>query len=156
MNISYLADNMELVPMLAEWSQSQWGYLSPERSLENHIEQFRKRNNRSEIPLTFIGFAGDTPVGMASLVECDMYTHSHLTPWLASVYVVRSHRNRGIGSALVNQVIETAGSIGYPTLYLWTPGKKTFYATRGWTLIETTTYRNEHADVMSFSISHEP
>jgi N-acetylglutamate synthase-like GNAT family acetyltransferase len=153
MNIEYLADSMEHVPVLAKWFQDQWGYLSPERSLEDRVQRLGERTNRTELPITFVALEGDEPVGSASLVECDMDTRSHLKPWLASVYVVPSYRNCGVGAELVGRVLDEANSHGFSTVYLWTPSKKTFYAKRGWSLMETTTYRNEHADVMSFSMT---
>ncbi len=149
LRIEYLADRPDCVRVLANWFHDQWGYLSPERNLDDRIEQLRKQTNRTQIPVTFVAFDGDDPVGSASLVESDMDTRPDLSPWLANVYVAISHRNRGIGAKLVNRVLDEADSYGFTTIYLWTPDKKSFYEKRGWTVMETTIYRNEHATVMS-------
>ena len=150
MKIEYLADCTEHVTVLAKWFQDEWGYLSPEIKLEDRTTRLHANANRKSIPMTFVAVEGKHPVGSASIVECDMDTHSHFKPWLASVYVASDHRNRGIGTKLVMRIIEEAKLHGFPILYLWTPKKEKFYAKRGWVLIERTTYKNENASVMEY------
>ncbi|PSP02598.1 MAG: hypothetical protein BRC47_07420 [Cyanobacteria bacterium QS_7_48_42] len=45
---------------------------------------FRQRLNRNSLPLTLVAFLDTLPVGSVSLVNCDLDSHSHLKPWLAS------------------------------------------------------------------------
>jgi GNAT superfamily N-acetyltransferase len=150
MKIEYLADCTEHVPVLAKWFHDEWGYLLPEIKLEDRKKRLYARANRKSIPIAFVAVGGKEPMGSASIVECDMDTHSHLKPWLSSVYVSSDYRNRGIGTKLVTRIIEEVKLHGFPILYLWTPKKEKFYAKRGWALIERTTYKNENASVMEY------
>jgi N-acetylglutamate synthase-like GNAT family acetyltransferase len=151
--IEYLADHLEHLPRLAEWFHAQWGYLSPGDTLEKRSGRLRQKAQREGIPVTFVALDRRRPVGSASLVVCDMDTRAHLTPWMASVYVDASFRNRGIGSALVKRVLEEASRQGAEQLYLWTPDRESFYRKRGWRLLERTRYRNENASVMEYALT---
>ncbi len=150
MRIEYLADYTEHIPTLAKWFHDEWGYLAPGRSLAEQMERVRMKANRGTMPMAFIALDGDTPIGSASLVECDMHSRSHLKPWLSSVFVAPSYRRRGVGTALVSRVVRAAKEQGFPLLYLWTPNEERFYAKRGWEVIERTEYKKENAVVMRY------
>ena len=151
MKIEYLADCIEHVPTLAGWFHDEWGYLEPERDLKERTNQLHEKANRDAIPVAFVSVDGNEPVGSAILVECDMDTRAHLKPWLSSVYVLPSYRRHGVGTALVNRVVEEAKQQGFSQLYLWTPKEEKFYARRGWQVIERTQYKNENAVIMVYS-----
>ena len=153
MKIDYLAEHIEHVPLLAKWFHDQWGYLSPGYTIEERTVRVRAKAQREAIPIAFIATDNGKPVGSASLVECDMDSHSHLTPWLSSVYVESSSREQGVGEALLSRVIQEAQQLGYLSLYLWTPSEEKFYSKRGWKTLEVTEYKNEHAVVMQYSLS---
>ena len=75
-----------------------------------------------------------------------------LSPWLASVYVTPEHRSRGIGTALVQRVIEEAVGLSVETLYLFTPDREGFYASLGWSVVERTEYRGQKVVIMALHI----
>lgn len=154
MKIEYLADHIEQVPVLAKWFHDQWGYLSPDRTLEERTKMLLGKANRGALPMAFVAMDCCKPVGSASLVECDMDSRSHLKPWMSSVYVEESSRTRGIGAALVSRVVLEAQQLGFSLLYLWTPNEEKFYGKRGWRMLERTTYKNETAVVMEYSLSY--
>jgi N-acetylglutamate synthase-like GNAT family acetyltransferase len=81
-----------------------------------------------------------------------METRMNLSPWLAGVFVSPEQRRRGIGSALVQRVIEEATGLGVQRLYLYTPSAQQFYARRGWLLVERTSYRGVDVAVMSLDV----
>ena len=82
-----------------------------------------------------------------------MQSRLDLKPWLASVFVPSEHRERGVGEALVQRVVDEAREIGYETLYLFTTDKEAFYAKRGWKRLERTEYRDEKVTIMSMDLS---
>ena len=84
-----------------------------------------------------------------------MQTHSHLGPWLASVYVHEKYRRQGIASQLIQRCIESAQEINVDKLYLFTPDEYHFYHKRGWRLMESTLYHGENVDIMEFDVSKE-
>ena len=151
--IDYLADHPDLAPTLAAWHQAQWSYLSPATTVEQRLARLHKHLAKRQVPTTFVALDGDQPVGCASLVHADMSIRPQLAPWLASVYVLPSHRRQGIGSALVRRVCHEAAGLQVATLYLYTPDKEHFYAALGWSLLEHIEYRGYEMAVMQISPS---
>ena len=91
-------------------------------------------------------------LGSASLVAHDMDTRMDLSPWLARVYVTPEHRSRGVGTALVQRVLEETIELGVETLYLFTPDREEFYASLGWSVVERTEYRGQKVVIMAMHI----
>jgi predicted N-acetyltransferase YhbS len=151
--IEYLTDHPECVPTLAVWHLHQWSYLSPGDSVGRRTAMLQSHSGRRQIPTTFVALASTTPVGCASLVEHDMDTRMDLSPWLASVYVDPEYRRRGIGSALVQRVVEEARALGVSILYLYTPDREAFYSRLGWQVAERTLYRGYQQVVMSLNLA---
>jgi GNAT superfamily N-acetyltransferase len=51
-------------------------------------------------------------MGSAAIIDSDMDTRPELTPWLASVFVAKEFRNQGVGSRLVEHVMEEVRKAG--------------------------------------------
>ena len=151
--IEYLADHPECIPTLAEWHFHQWSYLSPGDSVERRTAMLRSHSGRRQIPTTFVALFDALPIGCASLIEHDMDTRLHLSPWMASVYVDPDHRRHGTGSALVQRVVDEAQALAVTTLYLYTPDKEGFYSRLGWQVVERTLYRGYQQVVMSLHLA---
>ena len=96
MRIVNLADCPHTIPTLAQWHHEQWGDLNPQRTLEARVEKFQNHLEQDGIPTTFVAMNGDTLLGSASLVECDLHQRSDLSPWLASVFVAPEFRGRDV------------------------------------------------------------
>ena len=61
--------------------------------------------------------------------------HDH-APWLAGLVVEASMRGCGVGSALVRAIEDEARHRGIPRLFLYTSEAKSFYAARGWIVLD--------------------
>ena len=145
---AYLADHPDLIPTLARWRWEEWGHITPDRSMDEWIEGLVNQANRDRIPVTLVAFDDDQPAGMASLVYYDMDTREDLTPWLASVLVEPSFRDRGHGSALVTAIEEIAAALDVETLYLYTNSAQSLYERLGWKEIEREPYRGREVVIM--------
>ena len=99
------------------------------------------------IPTAFVAVLGADVVGLACLVECDIESHQHLTPWLASVLVAPEHRGRGIGSALCERATE-ARLLGVEKLYLFTFNRQRLYGRLGWLALENALYAGASGTIM--------
>lgn len=137
MKIQFLADAKEVIPAIACLHQLEMK-LGEKSDYHRAIEKFSLRCNRKSLPLTLVAFADTLPIGSASLVECDLPSHQHLTPWLASVFVATPYQKQGIGSKLVQQIETIAGNMGYQQLYLFTWTAAAYYHKLGWKAIATT------------------
>ena len=130
--LAYLDEHLDAIPSLAAWHRDAWLAVTPHLSVADRIAGFTARARRGSIPTGFVALVDSAVVGMACLVECDVESHRHLTPWLASVLVAPAHRGKGIGSALTRRATEEAATLGVSTLYLFTFDKQRFYARLGW------------------------
>jgi N-acetylglutamate synthase-like GNAT family acetyltransferase len=154
MQIKYLADCPDCLPVLARWHHQEWLCYNPGDSLAKRIERMREHLGRRRVPTTFVALS-DTdgqPLGSAALVAHDMSTRMDLTPWLASVFVAPEYRRRGIASALVRRVVQEAADLGVPRLFLFTPDQQNLYARLGWQTIERAQYMGEAVVVMELTI----
>jgi len=150
--IEYLADRPEFLPVLAGWHHGEWGRLHPGDTAEKRAERMKAHLGKKQVPTTFVALADGRSVGSASLVDYDMEGREDLTPWLASVYVIPEYRRRGIGSALVERVVEEARTLGIETLYLFTWDQERLYARLGWAVLERTEYKGERIVIMSIKL----
>jgi GNAT superfamily N-acetyltransferase len=85
---------------------------------------------------TFVAIKDGQAVGTASLDATDLPVRPNLTPWLASVFVHPEYRSRGIASQLVAHVEHEAQARGVTRLHLHTSDRESFYAQRGWVVLE--------------------
>ena len=99
--------------------------------------------------MVFIAVDGPVLVGSAALVKHGMKQRPELSPWLAAVYVKPERRRSGIASVLISRVEREAMALGVETLYLFTEHQETFYARRGWNLMEQVDYVGTPASVMN-------
>jgi len=148
MNISYLADHTEVIPMLAQWFYKEWSYLYPGKTLADVEQLIGERININRIPLALVAFNNQELIGTVCLKVHDMDTHLDLSPWLAGLYVSESMRLNGIGSMLVSAIEKKASELGIEKLYLHTPESETFYLKLGWQLKERTNYHGFPVSIM--------
>jgi GNAT superfamily N-acetyltransferase len=153
MQLGYLADHQDFIPILAQWHHREWAYLRPGDSVEARIARLRGYCGHREIPTVVVSFADGALLGSAMLVAHDMDTRMDLSPWLAGVFVASEHRGNGFGVALVRRIIDDATALGVRRLYLYTPSTEQFYSRLGWSLVERTSYRGANVVVMSYECS---
>jgi predicted N-acetyltransferase YhbS len=156
MRIDYLADHPEAAPLLAAWHYREWEALLPEWSLAQALAELESHTGRRRIPTTFVAVEGGLPVGSASLLEADLDGWAHLTPWLASVYVIPEHRGRGVGRKLVARAVEEARALAVPTVYLFTAGQQAYYERLGWVPLRRVQHHRSEVVIMDRQTSAEP
>ena len=143
MKIEYLKEHSEWIPTIAAWFYREWGVYHPGLDVDAIAERLRQRLNTDRLPLALVALEQGAVVGTVSLKEYDMDTRMQYSPWLASLYVIKRSRNKGVGVSLIEAAIAAAKSMGIKNLYLYTREKRhvDFYLARGWTLVENTMYR---------------
>lgn len=146
--IEYLADHIEAIPALARWHHDDWKAITPHLTVSDRVARFQARARRGGLPVGFVAVVDGSVVGLASLVDCDLDSHGHLSPWLASVLVAPDHRRRGIGSALSERATEEARVFGFVRVYLFTFDKQDFYRRLGWSTLEDTTFLGHPVTIM--------
>ncbi len=144
--IRYLADRPELIPVLASWFYAEWG--TPDLSVERIERRLHERLNRDRLPLVLVGFHDQQPVASASLKIREMEIRPEYLHWLGSVYVRPEERNRGIGSHLIEYAASEARRWDVEDLYLYTTYRENLYARLGWITIERVEYHGRSVAVM--------
>ena len=153
MKIISLSEAPEHIATIAAWHQAEWGYLNPGSTVESRMLKMQRYLSDKPMPSMRICVDGKKVIGTAALVESDMDSHPELSPWLASVYVDAAYRKRGIGAALVKQIVADARAQGFKTLYLFTPDQAHFYQQLGWQFIAQESYRGSEATLMKIILA---
>jgi len=136
MKVEYLADHPSHLPTVAAWQHAQFGYLTPNATLEDRTERLRRSLQKDALPMAFVALSGSGALmGSAGILPTTI-THQHLTPWLSSVFVPSEYRGKGIASALSLRAAREAARLGFDRLYLFTPRSEALYARIGWTTFD--------------------
>ena len=141
----YLADQPELLPVLAGWFFEEWGQNNPKSSpaeIEHTLSRFL---NRDRIPLTVVRLRDSKPIATASLKLREMETHPQYLHWLGGVFVHPHFREQGLGSQLVEYTTTLAERFKVHQLYLYTRSHEHFYTRLGWQVIERPMYHGRVA-----------
>src|SRR3990167_3709524 len=108
MRIAPLVERPDLAAQVAAWGFAEWGHLNPGQTLAQRVIRIQGKMNVDRVPVAFVALDEDDGiVGTASLIFDDLEGDPR-NPWLASVYVPPEQRKKGIASALVRAVEDTA------------------------------------------------
>ena len=151
--LTYLADTPALVPLCAQWAFDTWGKYNSAYTLEKRIESFKQHCNKDQIPITFLAWADEQVVGMASLRVTDGIRQD-LSPWLGSLYVDDTFRGQGIGEQLIAAVKHKALMLGEQQIFLLTYEKSlpAWYASLGWQMVGDDTLFGNPITIMSSAL----
>ena len=139
----------------AEWSFEAWKHDFPSDTVQTYLDQYALAASESE-ELLEVFAATDSHgnlLGVATLVDDDELPDApEHGPWLAAVFVTPSAREFGVGSALVEHVVNRARELGYPKIYLYTEHQELWYASKGWTKIRDIVFLGLHHTVMQLEL----
>ena len=154
MQIDYLADHLEFAPVLAAWHYAQWAELMPEWSHNEALAELQSHAERRKIPTTLVALEDGRLLGSVSLLTADLAGWEHLSPWLASVFVIPDRRGEGVGTRLIRRAIEEARELGVRALYLFTAGHETYYQRLGWRRLALAEHVGRPLAIMEQPIAH--
>ena len=127
----------ELKATIRAWLLSEWpGWYGPggAGNLDQDIEAFA--SSERILPIGFVVFQHDQPIGFGSLKRQSIPTHTHLTPWAASGLVTAEHRRQGVGAFLLREMVAHAAGLGFSRVYCGTSTAESLLARNGWQLVE--------------------
>jgi predicted N-acetyltransferase YhbS len=133
-DIQFLADCPEVIPAIACLHQIEMK-LGSRSNFQRTVKEFQNHVNRNTLPLTLVAFVNTIPIGSVSLVEFELKSHTHLSPWVSSLFVASAYQNRGIGKCLMEKIVAIGSEIGCHQLHLYTPVSD-YFAKSGWTVID--------------------
>jgi predicted N-acetyltransferase YhbS len=152
--IDLLKNHKDTIPLLAKFWQEVLGRIwVPDVPIERVEQNFLKHLNDDIMPLTFVAFHYDKPVGMCSLRENDGI-RPDLKPWLGSLVVDQGYQKQGIGRTLMDMTKQKAVALGFETLYLFAfdPTIPNYYEKLGWRKISTNEFKGHPVTVMEIGL----
>lgn len=118
MRLVNLKDRPALLPAVAAAHVQAFGTLLPDWTVAQAERELRDQQHDA-IPCTWLAEDEGGWLGSVSLLHDDHEQIRGWSPWLASLYVHRHARGRGVGEALVRHCIAQAAALEVRTLYLY-------------------------------------
>jgi predicted N-acetyltransferase YhbS len=91
------------------------------------------------LPLSLVAHDGGEPLGTVSLIFDDLPGFTHLNPWLAGLYVLPAHREKGVATALVREAERRFVEAGHHEAWLFTESARPLFETLGWKFFQEAT-----------------
>jgi GNAT superfamily N-acetyltransferase len=154
MELKYLADKKEVIPLLAQWYFDEWGYIEKGNTLNKVTEKLYDYLNTDKIPLIVVAVEGAEVLGAAQLKYREMDIYPEKEHWLGGVYVSKMHRGNKIAEKIIGELVSVAKKLNVYTLYLQTENLNGgLYLRLGWQPLEQVNYRGIDVLVMENQIS---
>lgn len=126
----------ELIPTVAAWIWNAfWSDGGGRGFTQTEIASKLALATDDTLPMAWVAWHQDTPVGCVNLIDNDDPDREHLRPWLAALYVEPPFRKLGAASSLITKVLESAARLGEKTCYLGTD-IPAFYLKQGASIVE--------------------
>jgi predicted N-acetyltransferase YhbS len=121
--ITHLFAHPQLIKSVARMIYNEfWSDVIDGMSEDDLVAHLKSATDAARIPLCFIALHGNELVGTVNLIENDDAARNHLRPWLAAMVVREDQRSRGIGTKLVNALLNEARQMNIPAIYFGTDG----------------------------------
>ena len=115
---------------LAGWVMDEWSHMFPNDTVDWYLDVWTEASVRAESPPHAVVAVEDGGiVGTASVVVDDeLPGATEPGPWLALTYVLPAFRGRGVGTALVRELMRRCPG----GLWLYTESEADWYGSMGW------------------------
>lgn len=131
MKIIHLKEKPGCLADIAGWHYREWQALYPHDTLASFTASLQETMADDILPSTWLLTEDGEVLGTASILQDDLDSHPHLSPWLANVFIRADQRGRGLGSRLLQGVLQQAQEQGLPHLYLFTEDQMALYERLG-------------------------
>lgn len=142
--IQPLPQAAHLGPIVSHWLLSEWpdwygkggpGHLSAD------VTAFAA--SELVLPIGFVAFDDEIPVGFGALKAESIPSHRHLTPWAAAGFVLPERRGQGIGALLLQAMAAHAKTLGYEHVYCGTSTSINLLHRAGWHVVDKIVHAGE-------------
>ena len=140
--IGFLADHLDTIPTLANWFRNQWPDYFADWSQAEMEQDFLADIGKDCLPARLVAFASEELVGTIVLREQGDETLPDCQPELGGLFVIASHRGRGVGTALVRAGMQLARAQGYESVYATTVAAAGILESLGWTFLKTVVHQD--------------
>ena len=140
-SVTHIKHVPHLHQQAAEMSRVAWKLDFPEDTTQTYHDMFNVNGTyagRFVEVFAAINHANEL-LGLATLVDDDgLPGATEPGPWLAAVFVAPEARKLGVGSALIDHVVNRSRELGYSEIFLYTDHQQKWYEKRGWTYTRDT------------------
>jgi GNAT superfamily N-acetyltransferase len=138
-----------MIAVLAVGHADAFGCRDSMARVEEMVAHAAAASETSSVPMTLIALVNGELAGSCRICADDFGGgRPALTPWLATLFVLPTHRGKGVGSALANGAAsEVKGSGDGDGLYLWACDREVaagMYTKLGWVVVEETVPPADH------------
>ena len=140
--IGFLADYPDTIPTLAKWFREQWPDYYAAMSQAELEQDFLEDASRDRLPTRLVAFQSSKLAGTIILRKQRNETFSEFQPELGGLYVVDSHRGRGIATELVRAGMQVAREQGYETVFATTVVAAGILERSGWEFLKTVVHED--------------
>ncbi len=94
----------------------------PGASAAAMAQRLAQADRGDRLPLCLLALLHGQVIGVVNLVDNDDEQHPEWSPWLAGMVVAEPWRGKGVGSALVQALLQQARALGIAQVYLGSDG----------------------------------
>lgn len=153
MNIDLLVNRPEHIEDVAKMVYKEFVVPTSSKNKYEEIVDFFKETYANDLPITFLANVDGQCIGTVSVFENDWKERPQYKPWLASLYVEPSYRNKKIAFLLINYLLNHLKKLGYTQVFLKTENTSTYYEKRGWEHVETIQdEQNGNVDIFKYDL----
>lgn len=151
----YLPADRLLVERIIAWQVDHYRASFPSFDHDDWIDFYgaHMRGQEGPLPVVLGAFESGECVGSVAIVERDdLDDADDLTPWIAAMIVNPAHRDRGIGSSLLEAALGRCRDLYFGRVYLWTHDMQDWYRRLGWTQVEERAFRGVPITIFSLDL----
>ena len=141
LSVQILSSAPALKPAISAWLLAEWPSWYGSGAVGNlagDVESFARSG--SALPVGFVVFRNERPVGFGTLKAESIPSHKHLSPWAATGYVIPQLRGQGIGEFMLRAIVAHAQTMGLPHVYCGTSTAISLLQRAGWQEFDTITH----------------
>lgn len=154
LQISPIHEVDNAIQFLAPFHHQEWRHLNPkDYSIAQRVNDYKKATSQHKLPLMLVAHQDSECFGSVRLIDNDLSSHPELSPWLASLYVLKEYRYQKISSQLIDALISQAKSLGVKLIYLYTEHQSDYYQKRGWKVLTKEIHQEKPITIMYYKIN---
>ena len=149
MELEFLANKLDAIPLIADWYQNEWGHLDKGNSKAVFEAKLQAYLNIDKVPLMVLAINENEVIGVAQLKRREMDIYPEKEYWLGGVYVSKHHRGNKTAEKIIRKIMGIAQTLHISQLYLQTENLNGgLYRRLGWQPLERVNYKGIHVLVM--------
>jgi GNAT superfamily N-acetyltransferase len=135
-NILPLHRRPDLVRPIAGWHNREWRHFYHDWDIERAVRTLQAEPRDGRLPQTLLALENDRLLGTIAVVFNDLPGREDLNPWVASFYVSKEARGRGVGRSLLAAAEDLLRAAGVAQAFLFTGSAQRYFEQYGWRALE--------------------